>query len=80
MLPDILKVIQAITIGYAAVVLYGLVGRLQPNRRLGLVLQVMILVAAAAAITNKLLPQAGRRPLSQHPTLLPDRQSRPRSC
>ena len=56
MLPDILKVIQAITIGLAAGVLYGLVRRLEPSRRLGLVLQVLILVAAAAAITHKLLP------------------------
>jgi hypothetical protein len=56
MLPDILKVIDAITISLAAGLLYGAVGRWEPNRWFGLVLQVMILVAAAAAITHKLLP------------------------
>jgi hypothetical protein len=56
MLPDILKAIHAIAIGLAAAVLIGVVGRLEPNRWFGLVLQVMILVAAAASITNKLLP------------------------
>jgi hypothetical protein len=56
MLPDILRVIQAITISLAAGLLIGVVGRWEPNRWFGIALQVMILVAAAAAITHKLLP------------------------
>ena len=56
MLSEVLRAIQAITIGLAAGVLYGLIARLEPNRRFALVLRVMILVAAAVAITNKLLP------------------------
>jgi hypothetical protein len=56
MLPDILKAIHAIAIGIAAGVLIGAVGRWEPNRRLSVVLQVIILVVAAVAIANKLLP------------------------
>jgi hypothetical protein len=56
MLPDILKIIDAITISLAAGVLYGAVGRWEPNRWFGVALRVMILVAPAAAITHKLLP------------------------
>jgi hypothetical protein len=56
MLLDILKAIHAIAIGLAAAVLIGVVGRWEPNRWFGLAVQVVILVAAAAAITNKLLP------------------------
>ena len=55
-MPDDHRAIYAIIIGLAAVPLYSAVGRLDPNGPFGRVLQLLVLVAAAAAIIHTVLP------------------------
>ena len=51
-----LPVIYVFAISYAAAMLYVSVDRLEPNRRLALVLKLLIFAAGAAAVASRLTP------------------------
>jgi hypothetical protein len=51
-----LALIYVFTIWCVATVLYTIVNEFEPNRRLALVLQFLILAASAAAIARRLMP------------------------